>query len=71
MNYVPISDEQAHEVFMSWGIGQWFADALLDLFVFYRGNNMDHVADDFTKVTGHKPRSMETFANDFAAAFKG
>ena len=52
------------------GIPDWYADALLDLYRFYRTGAGAVLSNDVEKVTGHKPRTFETFAREFAGRFQ-
>ena len=49
---------------------EWVAEAYCEYFENYVTGGSAGVAHDFEKVTGHPPRSYETFARDFAQYFR-
>ena len=51
------------------GLDNWMANLMCDYFAAYSANWGDMVTDDFQRITGMVPRSIEQFARDFCGAF--
>ncbi len=71
VNYVDVPPEAGREGIIGMGISEWFADAMTEYFEAFSAGYGDFTTPDVEKVTGHPPRSYETFASDFAQAFGG
>jgi uncharacterized protein YbjT (DUF2867 family) len=67
--YVPVSVDDARQSMAQMGLDDWMVNLMCDYFTAYSGNWGDLVTDDFQRVTGKAPRSIEQFARDFAQAF--
>ncbi|MGH8555647.1 MAG: SDR family oxidoreductase [Gammaproteobacteria bacterium] len=70
VKYVPVPVEDARQSMVQMGMDEWTANLLCDYSAAYSANWGDLVTDDFQRVTGKAPRSMEQFARDFASAFR-
>ena len=55
---------------LSAGVPAWSADALLDLYRFYREGKASQVTKDIERLTGRKPIAFDQFAQDYAFAFQ-
>ncbi len=71
VKYVNVPMEAALEAFIGMGAPKWLAEAFCEYFENYRKGGSAGVSNDFEKVTGHPPRSFDTFARDFAQYFGG
>ena len=71
VNYADVPLEAGRESMVGMGLSEWFADALTEYNKAFSERLGDFVTDDVEQVTGHAPRSYETFARDFARAFTG
>jgi len=69
VRYVNVPMEAAREAMIGMGISEWLADVYCEYFENYRKGGSAGVSNDFERVTGHPPRSYETFAHDFAQYF--
>lgn len=67
--YVPVSVDDARQSMAQMGMDDWMVNLMCDYFKAYSANWGDVVTDDFQRVTGKAPRSIEQFARDFAQAF--
>ncbi len=70
VKYVNVPMEAARESIIGMGISEWVAEAFCEYFENYRKGGSAGVSNDFEKLTGHPPRSFETFARDFAQYFR-
>jgi hypothetical protein len=69
VSYVPVSVADARPSMAQMGLDDWMVNLLCDYFAAYSANWGDLVTDDFQRVMGKAPRSIEQFARDFAQAF--
>lgn len=69
VTYVPVPVDAARQSMAEMGMDEWMVNALCDYFAAYSKNWGNFVTDDFQRVTGRAPRSIEQFAEDFAGAF--
>ena len=67
--YVPVSVDDARQSMAQMGLDDWTVNLMCDYFAAYSANWGDLVTDDFQRVTGKAPRSIEQFAKDFGGAF--
>jgi uncharacterized protein YbjT (DUF2867 family) len=70
VKYVNVPMEAARGAMMSMGVPEWAAEAYCEYFENYRKGGSAGVTNDFEKLTGHPPRSYESFARDFAQYFR-
>ncbi len=68
IEYVAISKDDAKRAMREAGMGEWMADKLAEILVWFREFGYDEVTDDVEKVTGQPARSFEDFAVEFAGA---
>lgn len=69
--YVPVPMEAAVQGMKSWGMDDWMVGMMIDYMTAYSRSWASDVTPDFQKVVGRPARSIDDFARDFAAAFKG
>jgi len=67
VRYEAISLEQTEAALANWGASSWMIESIHDYYTAYASGWGDFVTDDFERVIGRAPRSVETFARDFAA----
>ncbi|MEI7868241.1 MAG: NmrA family NAD(P)-binding protein [Candidatus Methylumidiphilus sp.] len=67
--YVPVSVDDARQSMAQMGLDDWMVNLMCDYFAAYSANWGDLVTDDFQRVMGKAPRSIEQFARDFGGAF--
>jgi len=70
VRYVEVPPEAARAAMVGMGMREWIADALMELFNFYKDGRADHVSDAVREVTGRDPITFAQFAKDFAPAFR-
>jgi uncharacterized protein YbjT (DUF2867 family) len=70
ISYVDLPPAELKKGMLSTGAPEWSADALLDLQRFYREGKASLVTDDIERLTGHRPITVDRFANDYAFAFR-
>lgn len=66
---VDLTEEQAQPLFESAGLPTWLATHLAGVFGVIRASGFEHTTDHVAAITGHAPRDIDGFAQDFAAAF--
>ncbi len=71
VKYVNVPPEAARAALIGMGLSEWVADAYGKYFENYRKGGSAGPTHDVEKLTGHPPRSYETFARDFAPYFGG
>ncbi len=69
VKYINVPLEAAREALIGMGISQWLAEAFCEYFENHSSGVSDFTTNDVEKLTGHPPRSYETFARDFAQYF--
>jgi len=69
VKFVNVPDEAARKAMAAGGMPDWFADALIGLYVFFREGHGAQVTDAVEKVTKRRPRSFEQFVRDNKEAF--
>jgi uncharacterized protein YbjT (DUF2867 family) len=70
VKYVNVPMEAARGAMIGMGVPEWAAEAYCEYFENYRKGGSAGVTNDFEKLTGHPPRSYESFARDFAQYFR-
>ena len=71
VTYVNVPDEGARQAMISSGAPDWYANALVALYHFYRQGDGAVVTDTVEQVTKTKPRSLDAYFEENAQAFKG
>ncbi len=71
VSYVDITPETAKQTMMKSGMPEWTADALNELYAFYRQGKGDQVTTIVKEVTDKDPRAFIDFAAEYAAIFRG
>jgi uncharacterized protein YbjT (DUF2867 family) len=71
IEFVPVSDEAAHEAFLRGGVPDWAAGALVSLFQKLREGVQDVTTDVVRRLTGREPRPVAEFLRDHAQVFSG
>ena len=71
VNYVDVPLDAARQGMISMGLPEWIADAFGKYFEVFSEDYGDFTTPDVEQVTGNPPRSIETFASDFAQVFGG
>ena len=67
---VDLPPADLRQAMIGMGIADWYADALLDLYRFYRTGAGSAVSDSVEKITGRKAGTFEAFAREFAGRFQ-
>ncbi len=70
VKYVEVPIEAARAGMVSAGMNEWTADALVELFNFYKDGRADQIRDTVREVTGRDPITFAQFAKDHAQAFQ-
>lgn len=71
VNYIDVPMEAADESLSGMGLSGWVKAAYLEYFQAYSEGWGDFTTSDVEDITGNPPRSIETFAKDFAQVFGG
>ncbi len=69
IKYVAIPVDGVKKVLAEKGMNEWAVNRFGEIFNAYAANGGDIVSEDFRRVTGKAPRSIEQFAKDFAGVF--
>ena len=69
VTYMNVPLEAARESMLAMGLNDWFAGAFLEYMENFSNGGGDFTSDEFEKLTGHPPKSFDTFARDFAPYF--
>jgi len=70
VRYVDLADDEYRKVQIAHGVPPGYADALVDLNVYYRTGAGAPVTPDVEKVLGRKPRAFDDFVREHAAVWK-
>lgn len=70
VNYVNVSDEDAHKGMKDMGADEWTINSMIELFGITRAGYLSEISPAVEEVTGHKPITFNQFARDYAGAFK-
>lgn len=70
IEFVPVSDEAAHEAFVRGGVPDWAADALVSVFQRLRECVQDVTTDVVRRLTGREPRTVAEFLRDHVQVFE-
>lgn len=70
VKYVDVPVEAARAAMANSGMQAWLADALIELFNFYKEGGEEHVTDTVREVTGREPITFAQFVRDYAQVFR-
>jgi uncharacterized protein YbjT (DUF2867 family) len=70
VKYVDVPADVAREAMIGLGLQAWLADALIELFTFYRNGLAARVTDTVREITNRQPLTFAQFAKDYAQAFQ-
>lgn len=70
VEFVPVSDEAAHDAFLRTGLPDWAAEGLISLFRKLREGVQDVTTDAVRRLTGREPRTLAEFLRDHAQVFQ-
>jgi uncharacterized protein YbjT (DUF2867 family) len=70
IRYVDLPPAQFKQALLGAGLGEWDADALIDLQRLYREGGASNVSSDVERLLGRKPTSFEQFSRDYRQAFQ-
>ena len=70
VKYISVPMDAARQSMIGMGIPEWVAEAYCEYFENYCAGGSASPTNDFEKLTGHSPRSYQTFAGDFAQYFQ-
>ena len=70
VSYVDVPLEAVRERMIGMGMSEWFSDGMTEYLQAFSDGYGDFTTPDVQQITGHPARSYETFARDFAQAFK-
>lgn len=70
VKYVNVPLEAAQDAMIGLGMQEWIAEAFCEYFENHSTGVSDFTTNDIEKLSGHPPRSFETFARDFAQYFR-
>lgn len=69
VKYVNVTPEDFKKSLLGWGIPEWMADGLNELYAAIRAGYCGFVTNTVEEVAKRKPISFDNFAHDFAEAF--
>lgn len=69
--YVDVPPDAVRANLLAAGWPAWMVDGFLELMAFFSGGGAENVNGTVEKLTGKKPRTVETFAKDFTPLFAG
>ena len=70
IRYVPLSPEELKTALLAAGMPEWSVNAILDLQRLYREGGGSQVDPTIERLIGRKATSFDTFAHDYAGAFR-
>jgi uncharacterized protein YbjT (DUF2867 family) len=70
IDYVNISEEEARHTMRGLGIGDWWINAIIEVYEFYKSCVQAQISPAVEEITGNKPISFSQFAKDYADAFR-
>lgn len=70
VSYVDVPEEAAKQAMLGFHMPPWMVDAMMELHAIDKAGYAAAVTDDFTKLTGEKPRTFAVFARDNAAKWQ-
>lgn len=70
VTYVDVPEETAKQAMLDFHMPPWMVDAMMELHAIDKAGYGAAVTDDFTKLTGDKPRDFLSFARENAARWR-
>jgi uncharacterized protein YbjT (DUF2867 family) len=70
IQYVSVAPNDFKQGLMQWGVPEWMADGMNELYATYTGYQTA-VTDVIARVAKKQPTTFDQFARDFAGAFRG
>ena len=70
ITYVDVPEEAAKQAMLGFQMPEWMVDAMMELHAIDKAGYAAAVTDDFTKLTGQKPKAFPEFARENAARWK-
>ena len=70
VKYVPVPHEAAKQAMVGMGLPEWIADGYIELGEGFTNNFANRTTDGVETLAGHKPRSFDQFARDFADVWR-
>ncbi len=70
VNYVNVSDEDAHKGMKDMSMDEWTINSMIELFEITRAGYASAISPAVEEITGSKPISFNQFASDNALSFK-
>jgi uncharacterized protein YbjT (DUF2867 family) len=70
IEFVPVSDQVAHEAFLRAGVPDWGADALVSVFQRLREGVQDVTTDVVRRLTEREPRTIAEYLRDHVHVFQ-
>ena len=71
VTYVDVPSQAMRDALLGMGMPDWTIEAYVELFEGFKEGYADLTTPSVEQLTGHPARSFETFARDFADAFRG
>jgi uncharacterized protein YbjT (DUF2867 family) len=69
VEYVNVKDDVAREAMVRAGVPEWSADGVIELYRALREGRTGEVTDDFERLVGRPPRSLDAFLHEHVDAF--
>ena len=69
ISYVNVTDQDARNAMKKMGMGDWFIDALIELYNVIRSRYASQSTTVVEQITGRKPISLEQFTRDYLSFF--
>jgi uncharacterized protein YbjT (DUF2867 family) len=70
VEYVPVPDDVARDAMVKQGMPEWVADGIVELYRAMREGGTGDVTDDFRRLVGRPPRSLDQFLREHLDAFR-
>jgi uncharacterized protein YbjT (DUF2867 family) len=70
ISYVNISEEEARRAMKDIGLSEWWINAIIEVYEYYKKGIQKQVSSAVEEVTGKKPISFSQFTKDYAQVFK-
>jgi uncharacterized protein YbjT (DUF2867 family) len=70
ISYVNISEEESRRAMKDIGLSEWWINAIIEVYEYYKKGTQKQVSSAVEEVTGKKPIPFSRFAKDYAQTFK-